>query len=760
MKKKHRNIFISVLFCTAILAVPALFFLQPKKSFSEREKRYLAEAPELTSQSLRSGSFTEQLGSYVADHFPGRELFVGINAYFDLLSGRQETKEYFSALGGRLFARPVDTDLRILNSNLDSINAFARDLASTEADIPLSLMLVPSSGAVLLDRQDYPDGAIISYAYERAQTGEVDLLGAFRSFSDPEKLYYRTDHHWTSEGAFQAACVYRRSLGLPCPSREEYTQQSYGPFYGSAYAGSGLWLSAPDSLDLWYSGKLIQVSNETGHANNGVFYMERLQEQDKYTVFLDGNHSLVRIENLSGGIGAERNLLVIRDSFSNSLGCFLADLYDKVILVDLRYYKLPLTELIVDEDIDEILIEYSVDNFLHDTNLAFLSMDPEPLRQKVEEERRPPNYYAPPQKLTDDFFDGAYYLGDSVDGILSYYCLHNGKLRNTTIASNAMLGYDELAQQVRKHLVYKGNFATLPELLEAEDPKMLIVALGCNDLARADVEPTTEAVAEFLNLVRETSPDTTVFIQSVMPIRVNLDIFNQGEVDGLNTWLKEHAETYDYCYIELGQYFKDEKGQMAASYSYNDTHLKPSAAPIWYQQLMNGGNYYHFPEQYYVEYDGVTNQQLEKAVAAIEEAEPDAVEEEPQKETVLDQIYARICEQIPCPEMLELNERTISSYLGLNPEDFRDGRFYLCANNLKADEIWLVELENEDAVQKMMDKARERIQVKASSYELYLPEESEIARRGVAVAKGNYLALFLSPDAERMRDIFLAALDD
>ena len=111
-------------------------------------------------------------------------------------------------------------------------------------------------------------------------------------------------------------------------------------------------------------------------------------------------------------------------------------------------------------------------------------------------------------------------------------------------------------------------------------------------------------------------------------------------------------------------------------------------------------------------------------------------------------------------EMLELNERTISSYLGLNPEDFRDGRFYLCANNLKADEIWLVELENEDAVQKMMDKARERIQVKASSYELYLPEESEIARRGVVVAKGNYLALFLSPDAERMRDIFLASLDD
>ena len=757
MKKKRRNSIITVLFCIAVFTVPVLFFLLPKKDFSEREKRYLTEAPEWNKESVLSGSFSEKLGSYVADHFPGRELFVGINSYFDLLSGRQGTKDYFTAQGGRLFARPVDVDYQALNANLESINAFSRDLASTEADIPITLMLVPSSGAVLLENPVYPDGEIISYVYERARTGEVDLMGAFRDFADPGILYYRTDHHWTSEGAFQAVCAYRRSLGQPCPVREDYTQQSYEPFYGSAYAASGLWLSRPDHLELWYSGKLIQVSNETNRVNNSVFYPERLQEQDKYTVFLDGNHSLVRIENLSGGAAERRNLLVVRDSFSNSLGCFLADLYDKVILVDLRYYKLPLTDLLIDEDIDEILIEYSVDNFLHDTNLAFLSMDPEPMRQKVEEERRPPNYYAPPQKLTDSFFDGAYYLGDSVDGILSYFRLHNCKLRNTTIASNAMLGYDELAQQVRKHLIYKGNLATLPELLESENPKTLIVALGCNDLARSEVEPTTEAVVAFLNLAREISPDTMIFIQSVMPIRVNLDIFNQNEVDGLNAWLKENAETYNYCYIELDQYFKDEKGQMAAAYSYNDTHLKPSVAPTWYQQLLNGENYHNFPEQLYVEYDGVTNQQIEDAVSSIEPPEP-AVEEEPLPKTVLDEIYAQICEQISCPEMLELNERAISSYLGLNAENYLDGRFYLCANNLKADEIWLMELENEDAARNMTSKAEDRIRVKADSYELYLPDESEIARRGIAVTKGNYLALFLSPDAEQMRKIFLNAL--
>ncbi len=755
MKKKLHNRIIVLLFCLAVFAVPVLFLLQPKRDFSELEKRYLEPAPELTRENLLSGAYTGQLGRFVADHFPGRELFVGINAYFELLAGRQEAMDYFPALDGRLFAQPAEVDEKTLNANLDSINSFARDLASTGADIPLTLMLVPSSGSVLLDDSDYPDREVISYAYDHVEARHVDLLSTFLHTDDPGLLYYRTDHHWTSEGAFQAACAYRRVLGLPVPLREDYTLQYYEPFYGSSYSASGLWLTKPDRLELWLSGKPVQVSNETNEVNGSVFYLNRLEEQDRYTVFLDGNHSLVRIENLSGS-GEGRNLLVIRDSYSNSLGCFLADLYDRVILVDLRYYKLPLTDLLTDEDIDEILIEYSVDNFLHDTSLAFLSMDPEPLREKVEEERRPPNYYARPEELTDAFFDGAYYLGDSINGILSYYCLHNGKLRNTTIASNAMLSFEEVAHQVRKHLIYRGNYATLPELLEAENPTKLIVALGCNDLARTDVEPTTEAVVEFLALARETSPGLEIFIQSVMPIRVNMNIFNQDEVDGLNAWLKENAETYGYCYIELCDYFKNEKGQMRYDYSYNDTHLKPSVSPIWYQQLMNGSNYYNFPEKDYVEYDGATGQPVEGALTLGEAPPP---EEEPVRPvTVLDEVYTQICSQLSCPEMLELTGRTIESYLGLQPDEYLDGRFYLCANNLKADEIWLLELADEATAQKMLDRTRERILVKADSYAAYLPEESEIARRGIAVAKGRYVGLFLSPDAQRMQEIFLSAL--
>ena len=102
--------------------------------------------------------------------------------------------------------------------------------------------------------------------------------------------------------------------------------------------------------------------------HSGVIYPQRLEEGDKYTAFLDGNHSIVRITNPN----KEGKILVIRDSYSNSLGCFLAESYGEVVMVDLRYYKHPISQLCTEENFDDILIAYCIGNFLTDTNLLWL----------------------------------------------------------------------------------------------------------------------------------------------------------------------------------------------------------------------------------------------------------------------------------------------------------------------------------------------------------------------------------------------------
>ncbi len=780
MKKTILNFLFMLIFLAMIFSVPVLFFLQPKQTFSEPEKRYLASPPAFSLRGIVSGSCMDELSDYISDHFPFRNMLVGVNAYYDLLSGRQGTKEYFLAMDGRLFAQPVKMDTAVIDRNLAIVNDFCDALSACGKDIPVSLMLVPSSGSVLLEDGRYRDAEIADYVYRNVRAQAVELYANFCASRAPEELFYRTDHHWTSAGAYEAARLYAERNGRMMPAADRYRIERCEGFYGSAYSGSGLWLTPPDTLELWHSDTQVRVSDESGRISSSVFYPERLKEADKYTVFLDGNHSLVTIENLSGsGAGQTHNLLVIRDSFSNSLGCFLSDCYDRVVLADLRYYKLPLTELIAEQEIDEVLIEYSVENFMTDSNLVFLSADGEELARQIETrqtaqqtqgvesgpageetpaEAAPMSYLAPPQTLTDVFFDDALYLGDSVIGTFATYCVENGKLPAALVSSNALLTYNEVANERLEHLAYKGNYVTLRTILEDTGATKIIGALGCNDLAQTDVESCKLRTIAFLNMVREISPDITIFMQSVMPILNVQSDFNQSEVDEFNAWLKESAELYGYCYIEIDQYFKGADGTLSDEYMYNATHINLAGGPVWYQALMEPANYYNFPKSLMVEYDAATGKPLNSESEAPHPAETDpapaSVPPAEEERGALDAFYEEITRAADVPEMLELKDDFLSAYLGLSPEDFKDGRFYICSNNLKADEIWLVELDSEEAAGQMLEKARERIEIKAQSYRNYLPEEYEIVTHGVAVSRGRFTALFISPDAEAMLAAF------
>ena len=140
-------------------------------------------------------------------------------------------------------------------------------------------------------------------------------------------------------------------------------------FQGSTYSRSALWLTQPETIELWHGSDQLTVTNgETEGTHQGIFYMERLEEADKYTVFLDGNHSIVRVHNPE----KEGKLLVIRDSYSNCLGGFLAESYGEVVLVDLRYYRSPVSQLVLEEGFDNVLVCYCCSNFLTDTNLMLL----------------------------------------------------------------------------------------------------------------------------------------------------------------------------------------------------------------------------------------------------------------------------------------------------------------------------------------------------------------------------------------------------
>ena len=104
--------------------------------------------------------------------------------------------------------------------------------------------------------------------------------------------------------------------------------------------------------------------------NDSFFFADHLQEMDMYPVFLDGNHSLVKVTNEDA---PDKKLLVIKDSFAHCMVPFLSEHYSEIYMVDLRYFRsTPISQLIEQNDIDETLILYGLDNLINDTNVMWL----------------------------------------------------------------------------------------------------------------------------------------------------------------------------------------------------------------------------------------------------------------------------------------------------------------------------------------------------------------------------------------------------
>ena len=357
---KKQNIVAIVLFCGFLLVMAVGTFF-PKPAFSVMEKRYLADAPKMSWKTVLDGTWGEQVEEYLIDHVPGRDLFVGIHAYVELFAGRQKLSDIWLA-EDKLLEAPVGTDESVITRNMNTIHGFADTL-----DQKVHVMVVPSAGWAA-GVEGYTDDEALD-AIAEAAGGNVSVISVGDIYSGKPELYYDTDHHWTSRGAFYGYEAFMQAVGKEYRREQGFTITEVPGFQGTTYSRSALWLFPEDTIELWHGSDGLTVTNaETEGTHEGIFYWERLEEPDKYTVFLDGNHSLVRVRNPEG----TGKVLVIRDSYSNCLGGFLAQSYGEVVLVDLRYYRQPVSRLVEEEGFDDILVCYSCANFLTDTNLMLL----------------------------------------------------------------------------------------------------------------------------------------------------------------------------------------------------------------------------------------------------------------------------------------------------------------------------------------------------------------------------------------------------
>ncbi|MBQ8641489.1 MAG: hypothetical protein IJ480_04665 [Clostridia bacterium] len=394
----------SVLFAVIIFAFAVAFVITPDMEFSEEENRSLTTFPKFTWDGLMDGSFSSKINEYFADQFPARNSLVGIKGVTETMFGKGENNGVLLGRDGqlavRLFTiyrsrleRVADMDYYVADTvaqSVDALNAWAKT-----SSVPTATILPPRTVDVAASAFSYPDeisNALHTQLNESIapEANYIDLLPLMREKYDAgESVYLRTDHHWTTYGAYIAYTEVMKSWGLEDQiiPQESFTVETVEDFYGTTWSKAGYKFIKPETLEVWTIGNEDQftttclsekqVKGEDGKPTavkeayktfSGWLDREYLSQKDKYGAFLSGTHNEQTVFLGDGNTGRER-LLLVKDSFVHTMVPFLAQHFDLVI-INLSAGVANITEYVEEYGCDRVLVVYNWANLIENNNMA------------------------------------------------------------------------------------------------------------------------------------------------------------------------------------------------------------------------------------------------------------------------------------------------------------------------------------------------------------------------------------------------------
>ncbi len=380
MKRTH-SICLTALFCGALFLGAIFFWCLPDQGFSITEKRGLQSLPHLRPATLFSGDFASDMNDYFADQFPERDFFVGFKGLCEAASGKGENNGILLGKNGQLARKSFDVRRAdgTICADMDHFDPAHADGAAegiarmlNNAKIPTLVLLPPRTLDVAKDAFRYPtEGGTALPEYLAAalaeQRGYLDLTSLYRAkYAQNEYVYYKTDHHWTTLGAYYAYAEILRAYGMENEiiSQDAFEKQVVTTdFYGTFWASAGMKFVRPDTVEVWYLGNEDQFEVTADGARVDSLYNMAHLKNDPYAVFLDGTHDVVTVTSRDK---TRPRLVIFKDSFANALAPFLAQHFD-LVLLNLSSVKRDFTDvsaLATAYDADAVLILYTLGNVI------------------------------------------------------------------------------------------------------------------------------------------------------------------------------------------------------------------------------------------------------------------------------------------------------------------------------------------------------------------------------------------------------------
>lgn len=373
-KSNNKYGLITVIFVAVCLLVfPISLILMPKKDFSENENRNLAPFPEITVKNITSGKFMDDINEYVTDHFPGRDFWISLKTSSEIILRKDVINGIYIADDNYLigdYPEPVNTE-----KNKDILKRFNASLLSKNEKLNVRLMLVPTS--ITINSDMLPKGTLnanqlvtINEITSHAGIETVDVYNILMEHKD-QQLFYRTDHHWTTLGAYYAYLEYCENLGFTPVSLSDLEANTVTSDFHGTYSSKVNRLGEKGDEIVIYTNPLDKLTvnyTDSDEITDSLYELSYIDKKDKYSLFLNNLHTLIEISN--DNAETDRVLMLVKDSYANSIVPFLVRHYKKIYVFDTRYYKYGPSAFVEEHpEITDVLILYNLGTMDTDTGI-------------------------------------------------------------------------------------------------------------------------------------------------------------------------------------------------------------------------------------------------------------------------------------------------------------------------------------------------------------------------------------------------------
>ena len=377
--KKTTSALMGTVFLVILMAVFIANIIIPDKKNSDEENRVLQQLPSFSVSAYKEGRFESKIENYASDQFILRNGFIRLKTAADTALGGLESNGVYKCRDNYLMEDITVPTKDVKESNTSALTAFKE----ANPDLKMYFLLAPNAANILSDKLPVAVSTASQNKYmddffetvESLGITPIDVRDTFKEAEKDTQLYYRTDHHWTTDGAYLAFGQVDSVMELD--NKVTYTDYAVkNDFRGTLASKSGFVNGMDDAIKIY-----LPAEDSEGYENSVIYYsdtkekttqfyqVDSLDTKDAYTVFGGSNHPMYTVRT---PLDTDRHLLLIKDSYANSMVPFLSQCFSEIVVVDPRYFYDNIQDIISSESITDVLFLYNANTFFADISLEMM----------------------------------------------------------------------------------------------------------------------------------------------------------------------------------------------------------------------------------------------------------------------------------------------------------------------------------------------------------------------------------------------------